>query len=98
MTYPPSCKTGTSDPRLVPRWLASSWGDVNPSGRLPFTFPVALEDVPAHKLGEYTGERRRDTVDIKYNESIFVGYRWADKQKKVKAALPLRPRPDVHHL
>lgn len=59
-------------------------GDVNPSGRLPFTFPVRLEDVPAHSLGEYTGERRRDTVDIKYNEGIFVGYRWADKQKKVK--------------
>lgn len=59
-------------------------GDVNPSGRLPFTFPVRLEDVPAHSLGEYTGERSNDTVDIKYNESIFVGYRWADKQKKVK--------------
>lgn len=59
-------------------------GDVNPSGRLPFTFPVRLEDVPAHSLGEYTGERSQDTVNIKYNESIFVGYRWADKQKKVK--------------
>ncbi len=63
-------------------------GDVNPSGRLPFTFPVKLEDVPAHSLGEYTGERRRDTVDIKYNESIFVGYRWTDKQKKVKPLFP----------
>lgn len=59
-------------------------GDVSPSGRLPFTFPVALEDVPAHQLGEYTGVRRKDTVDIRYNEGIFVGYRWADKQKKVK--------------
>lgn len=59
-------------------------GDVNPSGRLPFTFPVKLEDNGAHALGEYTAERSNEVVDIKYNESFFVGYRWADKQKKVK--------------
>ena len=63
-------------------------GDVNPSGKLPFTFPVRLEDVPAHQLGEYTGERTQDTVNIKYNEGIFVGYRWADMQKEVKPLFP----------
>lgn len=63
-------------------------GDVNPSGRLPFTFPVKLEDCPAHSLGEYTGKRSNDVIDIKYNEGIFVGYRWADKQKKVKPLFP----------
>ena len=63
-------------------------GDVNPSGKLPFTFPVKLEDCPAHSLGEYTGKRSKDIIDIKYNESIFVGYRWADKQKKVKPLFP----------
>ena len=31
-------------------------GDANPSGKLPFTFPARLEDVGAHKLGEYPGE------------------------------------------
>lgn len=59
-------------------------GDVNPSGKLPFTFPVSLQDVGAHRLGEYPGIPRNDgsnLVDEKYNESIFVGYRWADKQK-----------------
>ena len=59
-------------------------GDVNPSGKLPFTFPAALEDVGAHKLGDYPGVLRADgsnIVDEKYNEGIFVGYRWADKQK-----------------
>lgn len=63
-------------------------GDVNPSGRLPFTFPVKLEDCPAHSLGEYTGKRSNDVIDIKYNEGIFVGYRWTDKQKKVKPLFP----------
>lgn len=59
-------------------------GDVNPSGKLPFTFPVALNDVGAHKLGEYPGVPRNDgskIVDEKYNEGIFVGYRWAEKNK-----------------
>lgn len=59
-------------------------GDVNPSGKLPFTFPASLEDVGAHKPGEYPGVVRTDgsnIIDEKYNESIFVGYRWADKEK-----------------
>ena len=57
-------------------------GDVNPSGKLHFTFPEKLEDVGAHQLGDYPGRQREDGIfDEKYNESIFVGYRWTDKQK-----------------
>lgn len=64
-------------------------GDVNSSGKLPFTFPARLEDVPAHQLGEYPGsEKVGDIVNEKYNEGIFVGYRWADKQKKAKPLFP----------
>ncbi|KAB5364735.1 glycosyl hydrolase [Bacteroides salyersiae] len=64
-------------------------GDVNPSGKLPFTFPARLKDVPAHQLGEYPGsEKVGDIVNEKYNEGIFVGYRWADKQKKAKPLFP----------
>ncbi len=48
-------------------------GDVNPSGKLPFTFPVKLEDNPAIALGEYPGGD-----DENYNEGILVGYRYAD--------------------
>lgn len=67
-------------------------GDVNPSGKLPFTFPVKLEDVGAHKLGEYPGNKedldaKRDTVNATYHEDIFVGYRWADKEK-IKPLFP----------
>ena len=64
-------------------------GDVNPSGKLPFTFPAKLGDVPAHQLGEYPGnEKVGNIVNEKYNEGIFVGYRWTDKQKKVKPLFP----------
>lgn len=85
-------------PAIVQDWYLGSeagsalaailMGDVNPSGKLPFTFPVKLEDVPAHSLGEYSAVRSREVTDIKYNESIFVGYRWTDKQKKVKPLFP----------
>ena len=59
-------------------------GEVNPSGKLPFTFPASLKDVGAHKLGEYPGVLRTDgsnILDEKYNEGLYVGYRWADKEK-----------------
>lgn len=52
------------------------FGDVNPSGKLPFTFPVRLEDNGAIAMGEYPG----DKDDVHYNESIWVGYRWVDKK------------------
>ena len=51
-------------------------GDVNPSGKLTFTFPVKLNDNGAHALGEFPGGD-----EVTYKEGIFVGYRWADKQK-----------------
>jgi beta-glucosidase len=53
------------------------FGEVNPSGKLPFTFPKKLEDSPAHKLGEYPGENKV----VHYNDDIFVGYRYFDTNK-----------------
>lgn len=47
------------------------FGDVNPSGKLPVTIPVKLEDSPAHCLGEFPG-----TDKVRYDEDIFVGYRY----------------------
>lgn len=58
------------------------FGEVNPSGHLPFTFPVRLEDNSAHSVGEWPGAK-----DVHYTESIFVGYRWADKEQ-LKALFP----------
>ena len=51
------------------------FGDVNPSGKLPFTFPVKLEDNGAHALNAY----HKDSLQVEYKEGIFVGYRWAEK-------------------
>ncbi|MES2107437.1 MAG: glycoside hydrolase family 3 C-terminal domain-containing protein [Bacteroidota bacterium] len=52
-------------------------GKVNPSGKMPFTFPVELKDSPAHALNAYPGENL--TVD--YKEGLLVGYRWFDTKK-----------------
>ncbi len=81
-------------PAIVQAWYLGSeggnalasvlTGDVNPSGKLPMTFPARLSDVGAHAVGQYPGTPRNDgsnIVDIEYREGIFVGYRWADKNK-----------------
>ena len=58
-------------------------GAVNPSGKLPFTWPAQLNDVPAHRLGAYPGTWRADhkIIDEEYKEGIFVGYRGVEKYK-----------------
>ena len=48
------------------------FGEVNPSGKLPETFPVKLSDNPA--WGNYPGENN----EVHYDEGIFVGYRHYD--------------------
>ena len=52
-------------------------GKVNPSGKLPFTFPVALEETPAEYLHTFPG----DNLTTNYKEGILVGYRWYDTKK-----------------
>ena len=54
-------------------------GEVNPSGKLPFSFPVKLKDNAAHSFGEicYPG----DSINEEYKEDILVGYRWHDTKK-----------------
>jgi len=59
------------------------FGDVNPSGKLPVTFPVKLEDSPAHANGDYPGRDGK----LKYDEGIYIGYRYFDT-KKVKPQFP----------
>lgn len=76
-------------PSIVQSWyLGSIGGDaladvmigkVTPSGKLPFSYPVKLEDCPAHHFGQlsYPG----DSIKEEYKEDILVGYRWYDTKK-----------------
>ncbi|RXK86019.1 beta-glucosidase family protein [Filimonas effusa] len=54
-------------------------GEVNPSGKLPFSFPKSLEDNAAYSFGKlsYPG----DSINQYYKEGILVGYRWFDTKK-----------------
>ncbi len=45
-------------------------GEVNPSGKLPTTFPVKIEDTPAYK--NYPGK----DLQMNYDEKLLVGHRW----------------------
>lgn len=59
------------------------FGKVNPSGKLPMTFPKKLEDSPAHAIGEYPGKNGV----VRYNEGLLVGYRYFDT-KDVEPLFP----------
>jgi beta-glucosidase len=59
------------------------FGDVNPSGKLPCTFPRRLADSPAHALHAYPGV---DDLE-KYEEGLLVGYRWFDA-KQIEPLFP----------
>ncbi len=77
-------------PAVVEAWYAGQeagraigkilFGDVNPSGKLPVTFPRKLSDNSAHaSAGTYPGIDDEDSgPTVKYDEGIFVGYRHFD--------------------
>jgi beta-glucosidase len=60
------------------------FGDVNPSAKLPCTFPKQLADSPAHALNAYP-QTTNGTVE--YKEGLFVGYRWFDS-KNIEPLFP----------
>ena len=64
-------------------------GDVSPSGKLPTTIPVRLEDTPA--FTNYPGERGQ----VRYGEGVFVGYRWYDA-RGIEPRFCVRSRAVVH--
>ena len=59
------------------------FGDVNPSGKLPCTFPKRLADSPAHALHAYPGTNGT----VVYKEGLLVGYRWFDT-KEIEPLFP----------
>jgi len=54
-------------------------GEVNPSGKLPFSVPFKLEDCGAHSFDSLTYPGNK--TDVYYNEDILIGYRWFDTKK-----------------
>ena len=80
-------------PAILQAWFLGSeagnaiadvlFGNVNPSGKLPYTWYQRLDDCGAHALKAFPGTWRDDykIIDEEYKEDIYVGYRWADKQK-----------------
>lgn len=73
LAYYPGMENGNAVARVL-------LGEVNPSGKLPVTFPKRLEDTPA--FVNYPGGK-----DVRYGEGIFVGYRYYD----AKEITPLFP-------
>ncbi|MDE6653411.1 MAG: fibronectin type III-like domain-contianing protein, partial [Muribaculaceae bacterium] len=62
-------------------------GEVNPSGKLPFSFPVKLEDCGAHSFGDICYPGDSTALKEQYLDDILVGYRWYDT-KKIPALFP----------
>jgi beta-glucosidase len=87
-------------PGIVEAWYAGSkgaeavanilFGDVNPSAKLPMTFPRSVEDLPHPKLAMPPGghnsklpnERTKGTFSVNYDEGVKVGYKWYDAENK----------------
>lgn len=78
-------------PAVVQMWYAGMeagnaiadvlFGRVNPSGKLPFTFPKRLADSPAHALDDY------QPLICHYAEDLLMGYRWFDT-KEIEPLFP----------
>jgi beta-glucosidase len=59
------------------------FGDVNPSGKLPVTFPKSLADVPANTPAQWPGTNGQ----VQYSEGLNVGYKWYDA-KNIQPLFP----------
>lgn len=51
-------------------------GNVNPSGKLPWTMPKNINESPAHATNSFPGDKT-----VTYTEGVLVGYRWFDTKK-----------------
>lgn len=80
-----------SGEQFGPALAALLWGDVNPSGKLPMTFPKSLADTPTSTPEQYPGvfsdgstTRPAGSDEIRqvnYTEGLQVGYKWYDEQQ-----------------
>ncbi|CAI6341698.1 unnamed protein product [Periconia digitata] len=61
-------------------------GAVNPSGRLPISWPKNIEDAPAY--GNFPGTKKNGQLTVHYEEGVFVGYRHYDRIPQEKLQFP----------
>ncbi|KAF2108992.1 beta-glucosidase-like protein [Lophiotrema nucula] len=61
-------------------------GAVNPSGRLPISWPKCIEDAPAY--GHFPGAKKDGQLTVRYDEGVFVGYRHYDRIAKERVQFP----------
>ncbi|KAF2657383.1 glycoside hydrolase family 3 protein [Lophiostoma macrostomum CBS 122681] len=61
-------------------------GTVNPSGRLPISWPKRIEDTPAY--GNFPGVKKGGQLTVRYKEGVFVGYRHYDRLAKANVQFP----------
>ncbi|MDY0908818.1 beta-glucosidase family protein [Microbacterium sp. CFBP9034] len=77
--------------QMGPALAGLLWGDVNPSGKLPMTFPKSVADTPtgtdpARYPGVFSnGSTTRpagstEVRQVSYSEGLQVGYKWYDEQ------------------
>ena len=66
---------GQEDGNIVANLL---FGVVNPSGKLPVTFPMNEGEWPANTPGQYPGVKVDGKPTVTYSEGLNIGYRWYD--------------------
>ncbi len=69
---------GEEDGNIVARLLL---GQANPSGKLPVTFPVREQDLPAHTPQQWPSVDVNGTPTVVYSEGLQIGYRWFDAHR-----------------
>jgi beta-glucosidase len=67
---------GTNGGEAIARVLT---GEVNPSGRLPITFPQSLDQLP-RPIVDGDPAKPEDMFDVAYSEGATVGYKWFDQK------------------
>jgi beta-glucosidase len=69
---------GQEDGNIVANLL---FGVVNPSGKLPVTFPMNEGEWPANTPSQYPGVKVNGRPTVTYSEGLNIGYRWYDAEK-----------------
>jgi beta-glucosidase len=69
---------GQEDGKIVASLV---FGQVNPSGKLPVTFPRLETDLPAYAPEQFPGVVRDGQRQVRYSEGLQIGYRWFDAKK-----------------